>query len=82
MSSTPAPLSADSQVYPLIGALAAGCLAAAYSITLNLTTNPDVRVGRVRRSTDGACEAPTAAAEGIAYKNNFYRALGHVTKAP
>jgi hypothetical protein len=41
-----------------------------------LTTNPDVRVSRSRRATDGAAEAPTMEQEGLNYKKNVYRSIG------
>ena len=50
-------------------------------MTLNLTTNPDVRVSRGRRSTDAAAEAPTMAKEGKAYVKNVYRAMGRMGSA-
>ena len=64
------------QVYPLIASVTLGCAFAVYSMTLNLTTNPDVKVARGRRSTDAACEAPNMPQEGKAYVNNVYRAMG------
>jgi hypothetical protein len=47
-------------------------------MTLNLTTNPDVRVSRSRRTHDGAAEAPTMRNEGLTYKKNLYRQIGSV----
>lgn len=81
-STHPLPTHTPPQVYPLIASVTLGCAFAVYSMTLNLTTNPDVKVGKARRSTDAACEAPTMRKEGEAYVNNVYRSLGKIGSGP